>query len=177
MPILISRKGRLFWSALASITLADAWTKYVAHTRLVGDQFPREILGDTVRLMLVYNPGAAFGLHVGSYSRWVFPLLAVAALGVLGAMYRATPPHDRLRILALGLICGGAVGKLLNRTWSARGVVDFIDIGIGQWRWPTFNIADIGVSVGAILLAWMLRREGRTTSGDQSAGRTSSAPT
>ncbi|MDQ6829695.1 MAG: signal peptidase II [Gemmatimonadota bacterium] len=54
---------------------------------------------------------------------------------------------------------GGAVGNLINRILSARGVVDFLDLGSGTARWPTFNVADIGVSVGAVLLAWVLWRE------------------
>ena len=52
--------------------------------------------------------------------------------------------------------CGGAVGNLIDRIRSPFGVVDFIDIGFGDSRWPTFNIADMAVSLGAFLLAWVL---------------------
>ena len=54
-------------------------------------------------------------------------------------------------------MAGGATGNLIDRIHSAPGVIDFIDIGVGQqYRWPTFNVADMAVSVGAFLLAWVL---------------------
>ena len=63
--------------------------------------------------------------------------------------------------LALGLAWGGAAGNLLDRLRSPRGVVDFIDIGVGSWRFWTFNVADSGVTIGAIILAWLLAHEDR----------------
>ena len=60
---------------------------------------------------------------------------------------------DRFRQLALGLVAGGAAGNLVDRIRSPRGVVDFLDIGLGTLRWPTFNVADIAVSCGAVALA------------------------
>lgn len=83
---------------------------------------------------------------------------------VLGSLYRATRRGDRRRALALGLVVGGALRNLVNRFWSARGVVDWIDIGIGEHCWPAFNVADIGVSVGALLLALVFWREDRASS-------------
>lgn len=85
--------------------------------------------------------------------------VTIATVFVLAYLYRSTQPRDGTRVLALGLVMGGAVGNLINRLWSASGVIDFLDIGIGVHRWPTFNLADIGVSVGAVLLAWSLWRE------------------
>jgi signal peptidase II len=64
-------------------------------------------------------------------------------------------------VLALSLVSAGAVGNLIDRLRSARGVVDFIDIGTATWRWPTFNVADIAVTTGAVLLAVVLWREDR----------------
>ena len=66
-----------------------------------------------------------------------------------------------MRLAALGLVCGGAVGNLIDRVLSAQGVVDFIDVGVGTYRWPTFNIADSAVTVGALFLAYVLWMEGR----------------
>jgi signal peptidase II len=109
----------------------------------------------------VYNPGAAFGIHVGQHSRWVFMALAIVALVVLGVMVYQTPPAQRFRLLTLGLVCGGAVGNLIDRFRSARGVVDFIDVWIGRFHWPTFNVADMAVSCGAIALAAILWSEGK----------------
>jgi signal peptidase II len=107
----------------------------------------------------VYNQGAAFGLHLGPYSRWIFLAVAIVAVVVLRRMSRTSPPGDWFRQLALGLVAGGAAGNLIDRIRSTRGVVDFLDVGIGALRWPTFNVADIAVSCGAIALAISLWRE------------------
>ena len=155
--------ARVFWPATAAVVVIDVATKYLAHTALLPSHLPRDVVGDVVRLTLIYNPGAAVGLNVGPHSRWIFLALTVGALVILGRLYRETKPGESWHALALGLISGGAVGNLINRLWSPRGVVDFIDIGIGTSRWPTFNVADIGVSVGASLLAWVLWRRDRRT--------------
>jgi len=86
----------------------------------------------------------------------IFMALTLVALVILGRLYTATRGGDLLRTLSLALVCGGAVGNLIDRIMSAHGVVDFIDIGLGDSRWPTFNIADMAVSLGAFLLAWVL---------------------
>ncbi len=146
----------LFWSVLSTVVLADIITKAIAVYSLLPQRVPHEVIGDTLRFTLVYNPGAAFGLHLGSYSRWIFMVLTIGALVILGRLYRATRDGDLVRTLAIALVCSGAVGNLIDRIRSARGVVDFIDVGIGDSRWPTFNIADMAVSTGAFLLAWVL---------------------
>jgi signal peptidase II len=64
-------------------------------------------------------------------------------------------------VLAIALVTSGAIGNLIDRLRSSQGVVDFIDVGIGERRWPTFNVADMAVSSGAFLLAWVLWREER----------------
>lgn len=149
-------KPGVFWGVAASVLLADAFTKVLAVDRLAPAYLPRPLFGDGVRLTLVYNPGAAFGLHLGAQSRWIFVGLTLVALTVLWRLYLDTPLAHRARTLALALVAGGAMGNLLDRLKSARGVVDFIDIGVGAWRWPTFNLADIAVTSGAILLGWVL---------------------
>jgi signal peptidase II len=111
------------------------------------------VLGDLLRFHLVYNTGAAFGLDAGDYSRWIFLATAILAVLLLSQMASNTAPLDRFRLLALGLVAGGATGNLIDRVRSAQGVVDFLDLGLGALRFPTFNVADIGVSAGAVLLA------------------------
>ena len=167
-----SRGNRaLFWSVIAGVVVSDVITKYIAYTSLRSAPFPREVIGETVRFWLVFNRGAAFGLNVGEYSRWVFLVLTIGALFILSQLYRQTRPGDRLRTLALSLVCGGAVGNLIDRIRWDRGVVDFIDVGIGTMRWPTFNIADMAVSTGAFMLAWVLWGEDR-----EAARRASTEP-
>lgn len=152
-----SPNGSLFWPILGVVVIVDQITKWMAERFLVPMRVPHEVLGETVRLTLVYNPGAAFGLHLGPYSRWIFMVLTIGALFILGRLYVTTLPGDRPRTVALALVCAGAVGNLIDRIHSAPGVIDFVDIGIGQqYRWPTFNVADMAVSIGAFLLAWVL---------------------
>jgi signal peptidase II len=146
----------LFWSVLGVVVILDVITKAIAVYSLVPQRIPHELVGDTVRFTLVYNPGAAFGLHLGAYSRWIFMALTIGALVILGRLYRATRDGDLVRTLAISLVCAGAVGNLIDRIRSSQGVVDFIDVGIGDARWPTFNVADMAVSIGAFLLAWVL---------------------
>jgi signal peptidase II len=152
------RKARLFWPLLGTLFLADCATKDLARQHLV-EHVPEPVLGEWFRLTLAYNPGAATGISVGPWSRVVFSLLAFVALGVLGALYRRADVGRPWLIVALALVTGGAAGNLLDRLRSPRGVVDFIDIGLGDWRFWTFNLADIGVSVGAVLLAWHFARQ------------------
>lgn len=149
---------RLFWAVALAVVLADLASKLVAEATLLRSASVR-VLGDFFQLRLVYNPGAAFGLHLGAYSRWIFFGIAVVAVIVLVRMSRSAGPGDRFRQFALGLICGGAVGNLIDRVRSPFGVVDFLDFGIGNLRWWTFNLADVAVSCGAIALAISLWRE------------------
>ena len=153
--------GFLFWPVVAVVLAADVVTKAIAVTALAPQLIAHEVIGTVVQFTLVYNPGAAFGIHVGPYSRIVFSVLTVVALTILWRLYRATPHGDFRRTLALALVTAGAVGNLVDRIRSQRGVVDFIDIGIGSHRWPTFNIADVAVTSGALLLAVVLWREDR----------------
>jgi signal peptidase II len=146
-------------AVIAGLVLVDAVTKYFAVALLVPVHVPRPIIGEVVRLTLVYNPGAAFGLHLGPWSRPIFIVLTFLALAVVWSLYRASAASARTRVVALAAIAGGAIGNLVDRVRSPRGVVDFVDIGVGDWRWPTFNVADTAVTIGALTLAVVLWRE------------------
>ena len=166
VPATALPNGFLFWPVALVVVLLDVVTKAIAATALIPALIPHPVIGDVARLTLVYNKGAAFGLHVGTYSRPIFAVLTVGALAILWRLYRATAPGDWRRVIALSLVSAGAVGNLIDRLRSARGVVDFIDIGTATWRWPTFNVADIAVTTGAILLAVVLWREDRVAARD-----------
>jgi signal peptidase II len=153
-----------FWATALGIIVADFATKLIAVAQLT--RLPVPIGGEWLTLRLVYNPGAAFGIYAGHYSRQIFMGLALIALGVLLTMVKQTKPDQWFRLTALGLVCGGAVGNLIDRVRSARGVVDFIDVGIGAYRWPTFNVADMAVTCGAVALAIVLWQEGHVASGE-----------
>ncbi len=85
----------------------------------------------------------------------------IAVLILLVRMYWLAPPRARWTAAALALAFGGAVGNLLDRFRYSRGVVDFIDVGVGSHRFWVFNVADAGISVGAIALGVILMLEER----------------
>lgn len=153
-----ARKAALFVVILGVVVALDLATKLVVMRNFhLYEQV--DVIGSYVRLTYIHNPGAAFGIDVGRHSRVVFLVLSLIALLALAGMYWFTPAKDRARLASIALICGGAVGNMLDRIRSASGVVDFIDVGVGTVRWPVFNIADIGVTVGAIILALSLWKE------------------
>jgi signal peptidase II len=157
-PAAAGSERRIFWLAAGLVIVLDLITKIVAEATLLRTPGV-SVLGDWFQLRLVYNQGAAFGLHLGPYSRWIFLVVAVVAVVVLRRMSRTSPVGDWFRQLALGLVAGGAAGNLIDRIRSTRGVVDFLDVGVGSLRWPTFNVADIAVSCGAIALVVSMWRE------------------
>lgn len=148
-------KARLFWPMFGAVVVLDVITKALAEHFLVL-HLPRRVFGDALRLTLSYNQNAAFGLSLGIGSRWTFVVLAIIALAVLTGLYRSTPTHQRWQVASLALIAAGAVGNLIDRIRADRGVVDFIDVGLADARFWTFNVADSAITVGAIILALTL---------------------
>jgi signal peptidase II len=135
-------------------------TKAVAAAQLAG-RGPVEVLGPLLRLDLVHNPGAAFGIAGGATA--LFSVIAVAVVVVIARTartLRSTP-----WAVALGLLLGGAVGNLTDRLLREPGVlrgrvVDFLELP----HWPVFNVADMGISCAAVLIA-LLTLRGETPEG------------
>ena len=99
-------------------------------------------------IVLGRNTGVSFGL-LGGASQWLLVAVAGAVLVMLLVwMSRAT---SRLVAVALGLIAGGAVGTVVDRL-RLGGVTDFLDFYLGEWHWPAFNMADVGIVCGVGLL-------------------------
>ena len=146
-----SRKAVTFWSIAIAITVLDFITKQLAESSLQRGQ-PVEVLGDVLRFTLGYNTGIAFGLSLGGASRWVLVAVTLLTMGLIFWLFRSVDARHKLQIIAFGLIMGGAAGNLLDRIFGDHGVIDFIDVGVGATRFWTFNIADSGITVGAILL-------------------------
>jgi signal peptidase II len=154
----VTPKLRVFlWAAVPLVAL-DVATKELA-MRALRPFVPHPVLGDWFRLTLAYNGQGAMGLTLGSWSRALFGTLALAALAVLGVMLKRAAPGDRLRAAALGLLVAGAAGNLWDRLRWSHGVVDFIDVGLGRYRFWTFNVADSALTVGVLALAFLMWRE------------------
>ena len=145
-------------ATVVGIVAADQYTKIWAERALVPRHTPHDVVGEVVRFTLTYNPGAAFGMHLGDASRWIFMVLTVLIVGFLVRLYRSLPDAERPLKLAIAAVIGGAIGNFIDRVRSPEGVVDFIDIGVGDVRFWTFNIADMAVSLGAVCLVLLLWR-------------------
>ena len=154
-------KAAAFWPLFVLVFAADWITKRLAVANLSPANVPHEIVGEYLRFTLAYNPNAAMGLSLGNFSRVGFAVFAAVMLIILGGIYRKLEAREWLQAVALALIAAGALGNLTDRLTSSLGVVDFIDVGFGDNRFWTFNIADAAVSTGAVLLILLSRREPR----------------
>jgi signal peptidase II len=153
----MTERSGVFAAIAAVVLVLDQATKWAASGRLLLGQ-PVPVLGDVVRLTLVHNTGAAFGLFPGS--RIPFIIISILAIGVVLYLFLRESYRGLGNRILLGCILGGAVGNLVDRI-RLGWVVDFIDVGIGSTRWPVFNVADSAVTLGVIFLAWNLARSGR----------------
>jgi signal peptidase II len=104
------------------------------------------ILGDFFRLTHVENSGIVFGIGVGGALPYFTILSVVATLLIVYFFYQERSNHLSVRI-SLALVLGGAIGNLIDRLVFGK-VVDFLDFGIGQYRFFVFNVADSAVTVG-----------------------------
>jgi signal peptidase II len=153
------------WTILASIVpvvlIADLLTKRWALAALA-DGARMDLFGGLVPLTLAFNRGAAFGLSIGDDPRWIFIPITVVALILLASLFRQADGGDHLRIVSIALVTAGATGNLIDRVRWDRGVVDFIGpINLGFMDWPIFNVADMAITCGALLLALSFALEER----------------
>ena len=118
------------------------------------------------------NPGAAFGFLAGASpvfrSVFFIAVTAVAILIILQYLRKARVEELSL-VVALALIVAGAVGNLIDRVRFGE-VVDFLDVYIGTYHWPAFNVADSAITCGAILLAIILLRRRKDGTEGQGSG-------
>ncbi|MEY3472209.1 MAG: hypothetical protein RI921_176 [Chloroflexota bacterium] len=141
---------RILLVAVASaVFLLDRVSK-LALPDLLSEGAPREILGNTLQLIRSENRGGLFGLFQGSA-----PLLALLSLGVVALLLYMHEREGESRpsplTFATGLLIGGALGNLLDRITMGY-VLDFIDLGLGGLRFWTFNVADMGISFGILII-------------------------
>lgn len=140
------------WLAVAVIVL-DQVTKLWAMTSLALYE-PVPVL-PMFNLMLAFNHGAAFSFlgDADGWQRWLFIFLALGVSLVLVVWLAKTSRSQRVLVLGLTLILGGAIGNVIDRI-ALHYVVDFLDFHWAGWHYPTFNVADIAISMGAVLLVW-----------------------
>ena len=141
---------RWLWFSLIIIIL-DQLTKYMSVAHLTMG-IPKKLL-PIFNLSLAYNRGSAFGFlnHPGTWQVYFFAAIAVAVVIFLLVWLVRTPAVMRLRACGIALIIGGAIGNLIDRS-RLHYVVDFLQFHVGDWYFPTFNVADTAVTLGAVCL-------------------------
>jgi signal peptidase II len=154
-PLVAWLAAVVFILDLASKFAAIRWLKPLGQV---------EVIPDFLNLTWVMNPGVAFGLMAGRAPGVRVALLTAAAILALVIVFFfiiTARPNDRLFVIGLALVVGGAVGNVVDRL-RFGAVVDFIDVYYGAFHWPTFNVADIGITIGTglvIIHLWTRRRE------------------
>lgn len=163
----MSAKARAWGLAVALcvvVLAADQAAKAVIEDHLVPGEFV-PVLGP-IELTLSHNNGVAFGLAGGAGVKLV--LVTVLALAVVGFLFARNPLRPWIWV-AVGLVAGGALGNLADRI-RADAVTDFIAVG----SWPPFNLADVAITLGVLLLVFVYLREAER---EERAGRAGKAPT
>ena len=149
----LSRQGALAWLWLTGFVIAlDQATKaIVLHT--LTPYVPHPVIPGFFDWTLAFNTGAAFSFLAGhpQWSRWLFSVIAIGVSAALLRWLAQTPRRDWRTALPLALVIGGALGNLIDRLRVGQ-VTDFIQVYIGTWPFPAFNVADSAISVGAALL-------------------------
>jgi len=134
-----------------AVIAGDQWSKQVAYHALQGGaEIP---LLPILKFSLVFNQGAAFGLldNAGGWQRYLFIALATGFSAVLLVWVWRERYRNLFLGIGLALVLGGAIGNLVDRVKSGA-VIDFIVVYYQDWYFPAFNVADIAITFGAIVL-------------------------
>ena len=147
-------KAGLLLVALAALVL-DQWSKWLIELHLPHLTSVAVVPG-LLNFTHVRNTGVAFGLFAangGAVHSLLLSLVGAGALVVVLVYFWRTPTRDRMLLLALALVLGGAIGNLMDRI-AGGAVTDFIDFYVGTYHWHTFNVADSAITIGLLLMAW-----------------------
>ncbi len=147
--LLKTKKGNfMFFLAALIVLVLDQWTKFLAVAKLPHGA-SREVIHDFLNFTLIYNPGAAFGIFKGA----TVLLICIALVAILAILffYRNNSSSNKLYIVSLGLIFGGAISNLVDRLRFAK-VIDFIDFRV----FPVFNLADTSITLGVIVMGYLM---------------------
>lgn len=155
-------KARFYalYGIAALIIAVDQWTKYWVVNHIL-PFMSYDIIPNFFSIIHTRNYGAAFGFLNDSDMEWQFWLFAAAtvfAVAVILYMARGAKKNAYVLITALGLILGGAVGNFIDRV-RFRSVVDFLDVYVGAYHWPAFNVADSAICVGACFMLWCIYKQ------------------
>ena len=150
-------KKDIFWklgylAAAGAVFMIDQTSKAWAVRRLrLGDV--KEAIPNFLNFAYAQNPGVAFSMfdNHGDAGRWGLSIVAIVAATLVLYFFWRTPRTDDRMLGALALLFAGIVGNVVDRM-RLGFVVDFIDVQFGSWHYPTFNVADMAICIGAGLL-------------------------
>jgi signal peptidase II len=148
------KPNALSWLLLSALVIVlDQLSKWWALSALQPAGLPHPVIPGFLNWTLAFNTGAAFSFLASSdgWQRWFFVLLAVVISAVLVVWLHRTSRRDWKTAMPLALIVGGALGNLIDRLHAAQ-VTDFIQVYYREWSYPVFNVADCGITVGAVAL-------------------------
>ncbi len=151
-------KHRSFYFLLILVLLiADQLTKAIVFQK-IAFLSSQSIIPGFFNLTHIHNRGAIFGFFSQSESQLLHIVLMLATLVALALVvyyFFMTPPTEKLAIISLSLILAGALGNLIDRVFRGY-VIDFLDLYVNKWHWPSFNVADSCVTIGAFLLVFVV---------------------
>jgi len=144
----------IFCSAIL-VLVADQLSKAWIRSNFAGDRI-KVVIGGVLNITYLSNRGGAFGLFPSRQP--VFIILTLVTIAGIVYFYRAYAPRFLACRIAVGMILGGAVGNLLDRLAldSRGGVTDWIDLHWGRYHWPAFNVADSAITIGVLILMYLL---------------------
>jgi signal peptidase II len=155
-----------------AILVLDQWTKWLVEVHLP-HAASHPLIPGFLNVTHVRNTGVAFGLfasHGADGGAWLLVVMGLVALAAVFLYFRFAPARNRLLLAALALIVGGAVGNLIDRLASGA-VTDFVDVYVGSYHWPAFNVADSAITVGiGLMILDSFRSPGRGESPAEAAG-------
>ncbi|MBN2256164.1 MAG: signal peptidase II [Deltaproteobacteria bacterium] len=150
---MVNRKYIILSLALVIVLLLDQATKLsIASSYNLYES--SAVIHGLFNITYIRNPGAAFGFLAGAdpvFRSTFFIAVSVAAVVFIALVIRKVRQEETVAVLGLSLILGGALGNLIDRIRLGE-VIDFLDVYVGSYHWPAFNMADSAISIGAFLL-------------------------
>ena len=149
------QQGGSVWLLLSALVIGlDQLTKAIV-LQALQPYVPQPVIPGFLNWTLAFNTGAAFSFLADreGWQCWLFTALAIVVSGVLARWLAHTPRREWRTTLPLALVIGGALGNLIDRVRAGHGT-DFIQVYYRDWAFPSFNVADSAISVGAVLLVW-----------------------
>jgi len=165
----LEKRHILFLVVAGFVILLDQLTKaWIDATMHLHDAYP--VIEGFFNIIYIRNPGAAFGFMAGAsplFRSVFFLAVTLAAILLILHYLRQTGVRETSVVLSLALILAGAVGNLIDRVRFGE-VIDFLDVYVGTYHWPAFNVADAAITTGASLLLLILLGKKRGDKGEES---------